>query len=182
MLEIVVCSTKKLKVDAARSLFELNPNFSECTLACVGVSAASDIAEQPIELENGKLGASNRIANAKLRYPPAPNRFYIAIESFFTAPVDTSPPRDHALVIIENDNGERFVYVSDGICVHQSIFYLAAGSDKGQQASGLNETLGSVLAANWGLSSDDWQPQVTVERRGRAQQILTCLRGRTLFW
>lgn len=168
---VLVTSTKDLKLKAAQAILE---RLGLQGLRYKGISVESGIAEQPIGLKAGKLGASNRIENAlKLAKPTEPTTL-ISIESYFETEFEVNNPTDFALVIIQTPDGVQHTYISNGVEIPETVFNLATQNDPIQKTGYLN-TIGAYLAQTYGLDPSDWQPQVTKTHLTREQQILSAV-------
>ena len=75
-LEVIVASQNPVKINSARSAFEAM--FTDHTFNVRGVSAASNVPDQPMSDEETLLGATNRTNNAKKAVPDAD--FWVGIE------------------------------------------------------------------------------------------------------
>lgn len=194
-INVIVCSKNQIKLNAAKSIIKSNRRYSNYNLNFTQISAKSDIQEQPLSIENGFLGARNRICNAQKEFKNTDTNnssdlnIFISIESFFTKPGQDhyEDQRDHAAIVIIDELGVEHNLISDGIILPLDI-YLEAKNLSGKSEendsnlSGLDITLGKILKDRYQLSDSDWQPQVTEEHISRYQQILTCLRGQPSYW
>ncbi|ENM5748691.1 inosine/xanthosine triphosphatase [Vibrio mimicus] len=77
MRKIIIASQNPAKVNAVRSAF--STVFPEQEWDFIGVSVASDVADQPMSDAETKLGALNRVRNAKQQYPNAD--YYVGLEA-----------------------------------------------------------------------------------------------------
>ncbi|TXX97544.1 non-canonical purine NTP phosphatase [Vibrio mimicus] len=77
MHKIIIASQNPAKVNAVRSAF--STVFPEQEWEFIGVSVASEVADQPMSDAETKLGALNRVRNAKQQYPNAD--YYVGLEA-----------------------------------------------------------------------------------------------------
>ncbi|USD65752.1 inosine/xanthosine triphosphatase [Vibrio sp. SCSIO 43136] len=77
MKRVIVASLNPAKINAVTTAFE--QAMPEQTFIFEGVSVASEVADQPMTNEETKLGAINRIRNAKLACSDAD--FYVGLEA-----------------------------------------------------------------------------------------------------
>lgn len=76
MKKVIIASQNPVKIDATKEAFEItfpNPPFE-----FVGISANSEVSDQPMTSEETLLGARNRIKNAKFAVPDAD--YYVGLE------------------------------------------------------------------------------------------------------
>lgn len=76
MKKVIVGSKNPVKIEAARTAFELI--FPEDTFECIGHGAPSGVSDQPIGDEETLQGAENRAAACKEAFPEAD--FWIGLE------------------------------------------------------------------------------------------------------
>ncbi len=69
MLTIIVASTNPAKITAVTDAFKAA--FSQQLLTTTGVNATSGVRDQPLTSEETLLGANNRVAHCRERYPDA---------------------------------------------------------------------------------------------------------------
>ena len=146
-----VASTSPVKLEAVRSA------LPEC--AVVGVKADSDVPAQPVQEHSGRLGAENRLRDAKRRWVlPHPPVGLIAIESYVEG-VDDSTMRDCAIVLVEFADGTRREAISRSTEFPASLFkaaWLATPSEE-RDDLGCSVTVGDVIhKSNPEIPSDDW--------------------------
>lgn len=79
MKTVIIASLNPAKINAVKNAFE--QVFSEDEFTFEGVSVASEVAEQPMTDSETKLGALNRVRNAKHVKPQAD--FYVGLEAGF---------------------------------------------------------------------------------------------------
>ena len=77
MKKVIVASLNPAKVKAVESAF--SAAFSEQEFEFLGVSVASEVADQPMSNEETLLGARNRVKNAKAEIPDAD--YYVGLEA-----------------------------------------------------------------------------------------------------
>lgn len=176
-IHVVIASSKQVKINAMKALFEKNSRFSHVRKTFDSINAPSEIENQPIGIDAGRLGALNRIQNAKKIFDlkACENTYFAAIENYFEA--DTvDAPRDHAFVIIQSPNGALFEAVSVGVAIHKDV-YAAAVCDKIRLPTGYSVTIGSYLQARYGFDESDWFNDVLgkTETFSRIDQILSTL-------
>eukprot|EP01080_Neovahlkampfia_damariscottae_P005505 gene5505-9322_t len=193
-VHVFVTSKKELKLNAAKKIVENNPRFSESKLIVTGFKSSSNIAEQPISMESGELGATNRIHTTKklqsfkeyLKEKNPTSYIFVSIENYFTEPKNGSL-FDHAMVIVENEFQNIFKYVSDGVEMN-SEFYddaLKKGG-KNSDGTGLNITLGDIFHSKYPeIPSSDWHGHVTKSETfsglTRTEQIMSSINNKKLF-
>jgi non-canonical (house-cleaning) NTP pyrophosphatase len=174
---VVVASTKELKIKAAEKFFDNNRSFSHKRIEVIGVKADSGIAEQPIGLENGILGATNRIKNAKLlvtnkKQKLSKDTYYVAIENFFSQPTSEHNPTDHAVVVIEAPDGKQYIYLSQGVEVTTEIYeHVVNPENMTADGTGAKTTIGEYLASKNKVDAADWFHLFTTKDYNRQQQI-----------
>ena len=101
-IHVVIASDKQVKIDAVIELFANNHRFDSTTKTFSSIKVSSDIADQPIGITNGRLGALNRINQAmKMRdIQHRYNNVYIcSIENYFESD-NVEAPCDHAFVMV----------------------------------------------------------------------------------
>jgi len=76
MPKIIIASTNPVKIACVKNSFE--KVFPEIEFEFLGISAASEVRDQPMSNKETKLGAQNRIKNAKILEVNAD--FWVAIE------------------------------------------------------------------------------------------------------
>lgn len=76
MKKVIVCSKNPVKIEVARLAF--TKMFKDIEFEFEGISAESEVADQPKSDEETLRGAKNRIKNAKKSFPQAD--FWIGIE------------------------------------------------------------------------------------------------------
>ena len=77
MRKVVVASLNPAKINAVKDAF--NDVFSDITFEFIGVSVASEVPDQPMSDSETKLGALNRVKNAKLSVEDAD--YYVGLEA-----------------------------------------------------------------------------------------------------
>ncbi|EEZ01147.1 hypothetical protein VOA_003150 [Vibrio sp. RC586] len=77
MRKIIIASQNPAKVNAVKSAF--TTVFPAQEWEFVGVSVASEVADQPMSDAETKLGALNRVKNAKQHHPQAD--YYVGLEA-----------------------------------------------------------------------------------------------------
>lgn len=77
MKKVIVASLNPAKIRAVQSAF--SASFSQQSFEFLGVDVASDVADQPMGNEETRLGALNRVKNAKALEPNAD--FYVGLEA-----------------------------------------------------------------------------------------------------
>lgn len=77
MKKVIVASLNPAKVNAVKSAFEAS--FSGEKFEFVGVSVASDVADQPMTNDETHKGALNRVTNAKAEY--GDGDYYVGLEA-----------------------------------------------------------------------------------------------------
>ena len=164
---IIVTSTKELKINAAKEIIA-KIGLSDLTVS--GVSVKSDIAEQPIGLKNGELGAIKRINNARL---DEPGIIYVSIENYIEPAENHADAVDFALVRIEY-NHTSYNQISNGITIPREI-YEGAIKDNPRNLTGFDKTVGSYFAEKFGFSSIDWHQSVILPTVTRENQIFSAL-------
>ncbi len=180
-IHIIVASTKEIKISATKQFFKNSSNFVNKKITIERVKAASNIAEQPIGLDNAILGARNRIANAKKITPQVTSAdistYYVAIENFFSEPKAGINPSDLAIVVIESPSAKQYTYLSEGVEIDPKIYNLvAAPTNLAKDGTGANSTVGEYLAATYKINDADWFAFVTGKSYSRGQQILTAFK------
>jgi non-canonical (house-cleaning) NTP pyrophosphatase len=176
---VVIASQKEVKTTAVTKLFESNRRFKSVTITFLATKASSDIADQPVGIANGRLGALNRINNIKTRgdLPELDNIYICAIENYFEE--SETAPRDHAYVMIQSPDGQLFEAVSVGVAIHRDVYEDAIKgaepvmSDEGI-LTGYSKTVGSYLQERYEFEGSDWFKEVGAGI-GRLDQILTTL-------
>ena len=93
---IVVASKSRIKVDAVQEVFN--------DVRVIGVSAKSNVAEQPMDAET-EQGAANRLADARQQIPTAD--LYIVIENGIY--YINGEYRDKAVIMISNQSGMQAI-------------------------------------------------------------------------
>lgn len=93
MKKVIIASLNPAKIRAVESAF--STVFPEHTFAFEGISVPSEVADQPMSDHETKLGALNRVRNAKQHRPGAD--FYVGLEAGIDAGVT------FAWMIIESD-------------------------------------------------------------------------------
>ncbi len=166
---LVVASKNPLKLEAAKGLFELNPRFKHAIIQVIGFNSPSEIAEQPLGWKNAAKGAINRLTNAKEEWEQIEAKeqssapvFFCAIENFISVASETGLARDHAYVLIENNEGELFHYISDGVSIARELYEAAIKEeDLCEDGTGSDKTLGSYLERQFNLDPASWQAALT---------------------
>ncbi|SON50512.1 inosine/xanthosine triphosphatase [Vibrio tapetis] len=79
MKKVIIASLNPAKINAVKSAFE--QAFPEGAFTFEGVSVASEVADQPMTDSETKLGAINRVRNAKQANSSAD--FYVGLEAGF---------------------------------------------------------------------------------------------------
>ncbi len=79
MKTVIVASLNPAKINAVQSAFE--QAFPKQEFTFEGISVASEVADQPMTDSETKLGALNRVRNAKQLTPKAD--FYVGLEAGF---------------------------------------------------------------------------------------------------
>jgi ribose-phosphate pyrophosphokinase len=168
-INVAVASNNEIQLKAAKAIFTDKFKVNSNVVKITGFSAKSGISDQPIGLEKAIKGAQNRINDLKSRYKSKNKvaRYIISIENFFTELHDNRNPTDHALVVIEDPNGNQYRYVSVGVEINESLYKTAMQQD--------NVTVGSILAEKYGVSINDWHEYVTGSKINRYEQILSAL-------
>ncbi len=164
---VIVTSTKDLKIKAATEIME---KLGLGHLPITGVSVKSDIAEQPIGLRNGELGAKNRIQNAR---QDEPGIIYVSIENYIEPAEPHADAVDFALVRLEY-NHTSYNQISNGITIPREI-YEAAVKDNPRNLTGFDKTVGSYFAEKFGFSSVDWHQSVILPTVTRKDQIFSAI-------
>lgn len=178
-IHVIVGSEKKVKIDAVRELFEKNPRFQGKSIAYSGMKTDSKIAEQPIGIENGRLGCMNRISDVADALPrkenPGPTTFICAVENYFEENGEFCP-RDHAYVVICDPNQNFFEAVSVGVQIDRQVFEMATNNIP-KNSTGYSKTIGSFLEQRYGFNGSDWFQSVlgNEPHLDRKDQILTTL-------
>lgn len=179
-ITVVVASTNQIKRDAAEQYFSKNVDFNGIKFKFILVKAGSDIAEQPIGINNGIFGAANRIENAKkIRKQQGAKLdvYYVAIENFFTNMPENGKPTDHAAVIIETPDGKKHIYISDGVEICRDIYSIVVTPQNfTTNHSGTKSTIGEYLAYKYRIDKSDWFSFVTDKPYSRQQQILSAFK------
>jgi non-canonical (house-cleaning) NTP pyrophosphatase len=181
-INVIIASTSDIKVNATKKFFNNNHEFKNTKINYEPLKSASNIAEQPIGLDNGILGATNRINNAKMLESEVGERnktpsYYVAVENFFSEMPATGKPTDHALLIIETPDGKRNVYLSDGVEVCRDIYEIVITPlNFTLDHTGTKSTIGEYLAFNYRIDPADWFGYVTDQPYNREQQIATAFR------
>nr|WP_241664461.1 inosine/xanthosine triphosphatase [Ningiella ruwaisensis] len=101
-MRVVIASKNPVKIDAAQIAFQ--KVFPQSDLRVQGVEVESGVPNQPMDYEQTRLGAFNRVNHAKKAYPDAD--FYIAFEG--GVDVFEDGPKTFAIVCISN--GSRISY------------------------------------------------------------------------
>jgi non-canonical (house-cleaning) NTP pyrophosphatase len=186
-IQVVVASDKPVKIEAVKALFAQNKRFKYTTISYDALKVSSGIAEQPTGIQNGCLGAVNRVMAAynTFRCKDSENIYYCAIENYFECAPAAAPrdqgyvvdaPRDHAYVVVLNPQGHFFQSVSNGITVHPDAFD-AATRDAECTDTGFSKTVGAYLQEQYGFDGGDWFVNVLPPDTpmNREAQILTTL-------
>jgi non-canonical (house-cleaning) NTP pyrophosphatase len=119
-----------------------------------GVLTESGVPEQPVGEKSGRLGAANRLADAKARWPPSepPPAGWVAIESF----VETD--YDCAFVLVELADGRRGEALSGRAHFPFELFWCAWQASTVKSELGCNVTVGEMIGTGIEcLPVDDWQ-------------------------
>jgi non-canonical (house-cleaning) NTP pyrophosphatase len=177
-VNVFVTSNKKLKIEATKLIFSKNKRLANSNLFFHGYSCPSDIAEQPLSVINGEKGATNRLKNIKIpeEFQNSKTPYFIcSIENFFTEP-EIEIPTDHAFVVIQNEKGEVYRYISDGVEICREIYDETL--KKGVVETGSLFTIGDTLSKEFeDLDSSNWHKDVTKTEKysgiTREEQILT---------
>ncbi len=74
---VVVASLNPAKINAVKQAF--SDSFTEQKFEFIGVSVASEVPDQPMNDQETKQGALNRVRNAKLTHPGGD--FYVGLEA-----------------------------------------------------------------------------------------------------
>ncbi len=178
---VVIASKKQVKIDAARKLFEMNPRFSAVETAFLLVEVSSDIADQPIGIANGRLGALNRINTIqknKKALQDHRDAYICAIENYFEEE-NVVAPRDHAFIMMQSPDGQLFEAVSVGVQIDRAAYDDAiSGTERVINDEGLftgySKTVGSYLKERYDFESGNWFKEVGAGI-DRIDQILTTL-------
>lgn len=178
---VVIASKKQVKIDAVMKLFEMNPRFAAVETAFLLVEVSSDIADQPIGIANGRLGALNRINTIQKNRKASrdhKNTYVCAIENYFEEE-NVVAPRDHAFVMMQSPDGQLFEAVSVGVQIDRAVYDDAISgakrviNDEGL-FTGYSKTVGSYLKERYDFESGDWFKEVGAGI-DRIDQILTTL-------
>lgn len=182
-ISIVIASDNKIKIDAIKHFFNHNPLFAEHKLNFIGIKTASNIAEQPIALKNGILGAKNRLKSVKSKYykqkrAKADLVYFVAVENFFSEFKGSEhKPTDHALVIVEAPDGEEHTYLSVGVEINPTIYQrVVTSSNLQSDNTGAKTTIGEYLASKYHVNAADWFGLVTDHTLNREAQISSALK------
>lgn len=169
MVNVLVASSNDIKINAAKQIFMQKFQVENNYLRVRGMHAASNISEQPVGIDAAIKGAKNRILSLKqnAHFKDKTGQYLVAIESFIAESKDAKNPTDHALIIIEQPNGEQYVYLSDGVEIAPEIYKTALQHE--------NTTVGEVLAQKYKINSHDWFGYVTANKISRLEQILSAI-------
>jgi non-canonical (house-cleaning) NTP pyrophosphatase len=176
---VVITSTKELKINSTKDFFSNDPAFKDAKVSYNGAKVASDVAEQPVGLKNGILGAENRIKNAKAlqqqRYINSRlDIYYVSIENFISELPPVGDPTDHALVVIEDPAGTKYTYLSDGVEISRSIYEIViTPGNMTADHTGTKTTIGEYLAFMYKVDHTNWFAYVTDSPYNRVEQIAT---------
>ncbi|MDN3610888.1 inosine/xanthosine triphosphatase [Vibrio ostreicida] len=77
MTTVIVASLNPAKINAVRSAF--TTALPHLSFEFIGISAESEVPDQPMDSQETYTGACNRVKNAKLAYPLA--AYYVGIEA-----------------------------------------------------------------------------------------------------
>lgn len=178
---VVIASTKDLKINAGREFFEKDPAFKGSKISYDPVQVSSDIAPQPVGLKSGLLGALNRINNARAMQQQIYTNskvpiYYVAIENFVSELPATGNPTDHAVVMIEGPDAQRYIYLSEGVEIAKPIYEIViTPGNMTMGGTGARSTIGDFLAFTYKVNPSDWFGYVTNSNYTRQQQIQTAL-------
>lgn len=175
---IVTTSTSDLKIKSTQQFISTDPAFKDMQITYYNINVQSGIAEQPVGLANGILGASNRIANAKqLQQFDTKSKtaiYFVAIENFVSNMPATGQPTDHALIIIEAPDAKQYMYLSDGVEICRDIYEIVITPGNFTiDKTGTKSTIGEYMEFAYRVSSSDWFGFVTESDFDRQKQIAT---------
>jgi inosine/xanthosine triphosphatase len=114
VLKITVGSKNPVKVNAAKHIFALY--FPEHRIECSGVSAPSEVPDQPIGEDETRIGAQNRVSFCQDHYQ---SDYYVAMEG--GAEQFSYGPATFAYVVIANAT-QLSVGRSSNLPLPQSLF------------------------------------------------------------
>ncbi|HXF90963.1 MAG TPA: DUF84 family protein [Candidatus Nitrosotenuis sp.] len=184
---VIVTSDNPVKVAAAQALFKENSRFSHSKITFIPLKTKSGIAEQPLGIVYGRMGALNRIEDARknpmIAHCLAQPHYFCSIENFFTSPKEVDAC-DHAYIIVASSYLLTYETVSDGIKIAKEV-YQQALKEGDMESTGCSRTIGEYLHNKFGLDRKDWFKEVTQTQHTpgltRHQQIVTTLQSRPWF-
>ena len=163
-LQVAVCSQSPVKIKAVAQAF--HRLFPDRDVDLVGANPPSEIAEQPVGLKWGQVGAQNRLRNARVivsdqlgdRTPD----YWVSIENFIS-PEGTEGAHwyDQAVILVQKKDETPVEELS------RKVFFSSEFAIEAQRRtaftvrseSGFTTTVGKLISEQEGgaISADDWQ-------------------------
>lgn len=173
-LTVLVTPDDPYTFQAIKELLQQHPYFRDLQTELQGIKTLSNIAPQPLGLENAERGAFNRLQTIQQQPQIAQHADLIfAVEHFFTKP-NVHQPREHALILMMTQLGNTLRFISDGVEVYPEFYDLALDK-KGltRDGTGAYVTIGEILADIYGVDQYNWHYFVTQHKMNKTQQILS---------
>lgn len=165
-IRVAICSQSRVKINAVGDAFHLL--FPDREIELVAVKAESEIADQPVSLEWGRMGAQNRLRNARAKTLERDSGvfvpdYWVSIENFI-APDRAIGTKwfDQAVVLVQKGNEAPVEDLS------RPVFFDAAFAIEAKNrgslgvispVSGFAVTIGKLISEQEGgrIASDNWQ-------------------------
>jgi len=182
---IVHTDTQAAHINAIKKILAKNPKFQNTTVNLISCDCPSEIAKQPLGLNNCMLGNINRINNAIRQfskdYPENYPIYYIAIQEFFTE-MQVEVPCGYILITLKTPENKFLNFVSDGIEVHPEIYEnMLELEGLEEDGTGARITFGQALSAEFELDDTNWQNYVTQQKMNNEMQILSAFQAEENF-
>lgn len=170
-VNVLVTSNSEIKIKAAETIFRDKFKVATSSLKVTGIKTKSNVNSEPIGLEQAMSGAQNRIKDLKQHHNSSNyiKPYIVSIENFFTELRKDHKPTDHALVIIENPQGEQYMYLSVGVEIAPDLYNTALQQNEA--------TIGEILSKKYNVRADDWHSYVTANKIDRLQQIVSAVQN-----
>ncbi len=163
-LQVAICSQSPVKIKAVAKAF--HRLFPDRDVNLVGANPPSEIAEQPVGLEWGRVGAQNRLRNARAILPDqlrgkTPD-YWVSIENFISPEGPKSDPwYDQAVILVQNGDEPPVEELSRKIFFSPEFAIEAKRrpTPADRSESGFSTTVGMLISEQEGgaISADEWQ-------------------------
>ncbi len=163
-LQVAVCSQSPVKIKAVAQAF--HRLFPDRDVDLVGANPPSEIAEQPVGLKWGQVGAQNRLRNARaivlIQLGDRTPDYWVSIENFISPEgTEGAPWYDQAVILVQKKDEPPVEELSRKV-FFSSEFAIEAQrrtSFTDRSESGFATTVGQLISEQEGgaISADDWQ-------------------------